>query len=129
LLLSTAVFGAATRAISTARALSEGPTSLPVVADFSLVRSAISSPTAWLAACLSAAAIAIGIRRRSHVAPVIGLLAAIAVVYFHMMDVWLEPATGVFDIRPFAAVMWLYMPQSLAMPCFAAHLAIAYRRR
>lgn len=126
LLLSTGMFAAATQAIQVARASAQ--VKPPMVVDFSIVRDAVHSPTAWLIVCVCSAAIAYGIERRSHAAPAIGQLLCTAIVYFRVMGTWLEPVTGIVDFRTVSAILWLYMPQSLAMACFGAHIAIAYRR-
>lgn len=128
LLLSTAVFVAATQCISTARAQAVDAVDMSLLADFELVRSAASNPTALLVAGICAAAIASGVVRRSQLTPMFGLLVAVVLVYFRVMNTWLEPPEGIVDTRMVSAVMWLYMPQSLAIACFAAHTAIAYRR-
>lgn len=126
LLLSMGMFAASTRAIQIARANSA--VSLPRVADLSLLTSAVYSPTACLIVAVCSAAIAWGISRRSHVQSAMGQLVATAIVYFRVMDTWMEPLTGIVDTRLWSAVMWLYMPQSVAIVCFASHVAITYRR-
>lgn len=128
LLLSAGIFAAATNAIWTARVQAVGAIDLPALADFQIVRSAASNVAAWVVAGLCAAGTASGVARRMHIPPALGLLVATVLVYFRVMNTWLEPVEGIIDTRLWSAVMWLYMPQSLAIACFAAHLAIAYRR-
>jgi hypothetical protein len=125
-LIATGILAASTRTILVARA--NAAVELPVVADLPLLESAASSPAAWLIASLAVGGIGYGVARRSHITPAGGLLLATVVVYFRVMGTWLEPVTGIVDTRLLAAVMWLYMPQSLAIACLVGHLAIAYRQ-
>jgi hypothetical protein len=126
-ILSLAVFGAATRAIIHAQRLSV--IALPSFATLEIVRDAVGSPTAWIAGGTCVLGIALGVSRRSHTPPAVALLLGTVLVYFHTMAVLLEPVTGIVDLRSLVMVSWLYMPQSLALSCLTAHFAVALRQR
>ncbi|NUO50572.1 MAG: hypothetical protein HOV80_17085 [Polyangiaceae bacterium] len=94
----------------------------------SIAWDATGSPTAWIASVVMLVFLAIGVSRHSHAMLVIGLLLVTAIVYFHTLQIWLEPPTGIADFRALASVVWLYMPQSAACACLVAHVAILTMR-
>ena len=89
-----------------------------------IVWDAVGLPAAWIASAATLAGIVAGVVRRSHVALACGLLSATAIVYFHTLSIWLEPVTGIVDVRGAAMVAWLYMPQAAATACLIGHVVI-----
>jgi hypothetical protein len=94
----------------------------------SIAWDATGSPTAWIATVVMLVSIGIGMSRRSHALLAVGLLLVTTIVYFRTLQIWLEPPKGIADFRALAMASWLYMPQSAACACLAAHVAIGAMR-
>jgi hypothetical protein len=94
----------------------------------SIAWDATGSLTAWVAAVVMLVFIAIAVSRRSHGVLVVGLLLVTTIVYLRTLQIWLEPPKGIADFRSVAMAGWLYMPQSAACACLAAHVAIVAMR-
>jgi hypothetical protein len=101
---------------------------IPVFVTPSIAWDATGSPTAWIATVVMLVFIAIGVSRRSHGVLAAGLLLVTTIVYFRTLQIWLEPPRGIADFRALATAGWLYMPQSAACACLAAHVAIVAMR-
>lgn len=98
--------------------------SFPTFITPSIAWDATGSPTVWIATAVMLVFIAIAVSRRSHGVLAVGLLLVTTIVYFRTLQIWLEPPKGIADFRALATAGWLYMPQSAACACLAAHLAI-----